>query len=105
MSQSQSVHHDLLSESVHAAVDLHTLHQLDRGDTNGAVRTLEKDLNFEKIQVEQLLLETPEHERDTNILSLVDKILVYQTNHPAFWPTNAGNRLLDSTWRPASAAH
>jgi hypothetical protein len=95
MSQSQSpalTHHDLLAESVHAAVDLRVLQHLETGDTNGAVRILEKDLNLEKLYVEQLLVEMPEHTRDTNISNLVYKILVYQTNHPAFGPTNAGNR-------------
>jgi len=99
------IHHDLLAESDHAAVDLHALHQLQKGDTKGAVRTLERNLNIEKIFIETDLVATPVDRRDTNVLRLMEKILVYQTNHSSFWDTNAGNRLLDGAWRPAAIVH
>lgn len=79
--------HYLRTSAAHAAVDLHALQQIRRGDTNGAIYTLERDLNMERVQIESFMGD-PEKESDQTIARLWKKVRAYQEEHPWIAKTN-----------------
>lgn len=80
--------HYLNTSAANAAVDLRALRQLRKGDTNGAIYTLEVDLNLERLGVEEFLRDVPWKRNDTNIVRLLERVRAYEAEHPIQWKTN-----------------
>jgi hypothetical protein len=79
--------HYLRTSAAHAAVDLRALQQLRQGDTNGAIYTLERDLDKERASMEMFMGDS-QKAGDETIERLLKKIHAYQELHPWVAKTN-----------------